>query len=479
MKRTFLTLAFVFSFGSMALAQSQTPSPSHQQINIKAGETVDSALNAIIACSGLKSLSLDDGANFSPLPTNPKLKSPALTSAVVVQACGSWSGMMAAIRQVLPPQFDFSIDQSGILHVRPKAKVFTPAPTTTAPVAPATTTAPAASTTSTTEAKTAENKPKCEKGLTLDSTSAGVPYKEALNVIADCAGLGWIAKTPLPEGKFSGKIVADNYDEALKLLLPTGYSYELSGKTIIITGVAPEPKPESRMNSQQATKDSMAQAAEGFVMLPDGSVMTQEDLDRSMRINPRLVAENMAQMARARSTREYYSGYGSGNLAMAGNYQGTGIGYGNGYMNPFEYRDFNNLDKYGLLKIDGPDGFLQSVRVVIDGKDKTVGSKANNKWNRPIIITAGPHVVEFVQETKIDGKRSILSFHRNIDVEPAAVQISLLGKVDPASIRVSGNEFENARDLYEYRQHRYVETIDGKLEPESAKPAPKKNDAKK
>lgn len=135
-------------------------------------------------------------------------------------------------------------------------------------------------------------------------------------------------------------------------------------------------------------------------------------------------------------------------------------GYGGGFYNPFAYRDFTNREKYGLLKIDGPDKFLQKVRVVIDGRDATVASKANNAWNKPVLLPAGPHIVEFVREEK--GK--IQAFRRDVEVVPISVQITVFGKPEPVYLRVSGNEFENAREIYEYQQHRYVETSSGKIE---------------
>ncbi len=138
------------------------------------------------------------------------------------------------------------------------------------------------------------------------------------------------------------------------------------------------------------------------------------------------------------------------------NAAGAGYGYRGGYYNPYGY-DMANLQSYGMLKIDGPDKFLQKVRVVIDGRDMGSASKANNSWNKPILMRAGNHVVEFVREEKINGQTQIVAFRRDVEVVPASVQISLNGRTAPTWLRVSGNEFDNARELYEYKQHRYIE----------------------
>lgn len=133
-----------------------------------------------------------------------------------------------------------------------------------------------------------------------------------------------------------------------------------------------------------------------------------------------------------------------------GSYGGNSYGYG--FYNPLLIRDFSNQEKFGLLKIDGPERFLQQVRVVVDGRDLGVGSKANSWWNDSIILPSGSHVVEFVRESK-----TILAFRREVDIVPLSVQFSILGKRTPTQLRVSGNEFENARDVYEYKQHRFAE----------------------
>lgn len=125
------------------------------------------------------------------------------------------------------------------------------------------------------------------------------------------------------------------------------------------------------------------------------------------------------------------------------------------------FEDEKNRRTYGLLKIDGPDRFLQDVRVLVDGYDMTVASKANNKWNSPVVMGAGPHIVEFIRE-KSSGP---VAFQRRVMVQP----MSVTGR-EPAWLRVSGNEFENARELYEYRQHRYVEDPEGKTSQVKPKP---------
>ncbi len=157
-------------------------------------------------------------------------------------------------------------------------------------------------------------------------------------------------------------------------------------------------------------------------------------------------AANQAQLRRMQM--ESWNGSYSG-----GTYQNVGYGYQQEYFNPFGLRDFNNAEKYGLLKIDGPDRFLRQVRVVIDGRDMAVASKANNAWNKPVLLTAGPHVVEFVHE----GPRGIVAFRREVEIASIAVQRMAFGKNEPVWLRVSGNEFANARELYQYKQHVFIE----------------------
>jgi len=139
------------------------------------------------------------------------------------------------------------------------------------------------------------------------------------------------------------------------------------------------------------------------------------------------------------------------------------FGYGSGYNSSWFYdpagrffEDEKNRRSYGLLKIDGPDKFLQDVRVIVDGYDVSVGSKANNKWNSPVVLTAGPHTIEFVMERA----GNLSAFRRQVMIQPMA----LMGR-DPTWLRVTGNEFTNAREIYQYRQHRYVEDPDGSIRP--------------
>ena len=138
----------------------------------------------------------------------------------------------------------------------------------------------------------------------------------------------------------------------------------------------------------------------------------------------------------------YYGRYGSGGIFSPGG----GYGY-DGYYNPFAYRYFENQEKYGLLKIDGPDRFLRRVRVLVDGADAAVGSKANNSWNGAVVLATGPHIVEFVREDK----GGLVAFKRQVNIIPMSIQRN------PTWLRVSGNEFENARELYKYRQHVFTE----------------------
>jgi len=461
MKRTFLTLAFVFSFGSMA-ALAQTSTPAQPQITVRAGETVQSALNAIISCAGLKGLSLDDGANFAPLPTNPdpKLKSPALTSAVVVQACNSWSGMMAAIKQVLPSGFDFAIDQSGILHVRPTAKVATPVPGTTA---------------TTPTATTVPDKPKDTISLSISEPAR---IRDLVFKIADGQKLN-ISNPSQLTGTWDGVLQDAPLQQALNTITSNQpYSLMVEDNTIKHMPkpqTAAEPRLEPR-TTPATTSSSPIQSQpsfmglpltpDGLVVMPNGSLMTRGDLDQDLRLNPNLLAENLRQMAQVRQNVNaeagYYTSY-AGN-AVSGMYGGNGLVGGN-FLNPFAYRDIANAEKYGLLKIDGPDRFLQKVRVVIDGRDMAVASKSNNKWNKAVLLTAGSHTIEFVLEESVKGKPQILAFRRDVDIIPMSVQYSTFRKAEPTWLRVSGNEFNNGREVYEYQQHRYVETTNGKFEP--------------
>ena len=99
------------------------------------------------------------------------------------------------------------------------------------------------------------------------------------------------------------------------------------------------------------------------------------------------------------------------------------------------------------MKIDGPDRFLRRVRVLVDGADAAVGSKANNSWNGAVVLATGPHIVEFVREDK----GGLVAFKRQVNIIPMSIQRN------PTWLRVSGNEFENARELYKYRQHVFTE----------------------
>jgi hypothetical protein len=148
----------------------------------------------------------------------------------------------------------------------------------------------------------------------------------------------------------------------------------------------------------------------------------------------------------------YGQSYGGGYGGYNDYYSGIGMGYGSMFFEQME-----NRRRYGLLKIDGPDSYLRDVRVLIDDADVVVASKANNRWNHAIVLTSGNHIVEFRREK--DGK--VVGFRRQVAIQPMAVQ----GLV---YLRVSGNEFESAQELYVYRQHRYIESSEGGFEKSSS-----------
>lgn len=244
-----------------------------------------------------------------------------------------------------------------------------------------------------------------------------------------------------------------------QLVKPFGFETVLDDTTINIrkVGTTPAPTTQPAMAPTKANRSAIQARVDDLSSRYPQAYNDDGTIGNFAQLN----AMNRELFVQAEATRmattSYYPQYPQ-TESFFGSYGGYNNGYGSygGYMNPFAIRDFGNQEKYGLLKIDGPDKFLKNVRVLIDDVDVAVASKSNNSWNSPIIVTAGNHVVEFVRESST----GIVAFRRNVAIQPLSIT-----RNNPTRLRVSGNEFENARELYEYRQHRFVESIDGKIEP--------------
>ena len=219
------------------------------------------------------------------------------------------------------------------------------------------------------------------------------------------------------------------------------------------------PDATAQLNSSREYQDMVEGLLQQFPQAygTDGLPGNFLQLDTMKRqLNQFAEARQMALMTAAVQPATYQAGYAypSAGRPVPGAINGSYYQPADGYFNPFAIRDLKNAEMYGLLKIDGPDKFLQNVRVVIDGRDMAVASKANNAWNKPVILPVGPHVVEFVLEA--DGQ--IQAFRRDVEIVSVAVQHSIFHDSEPQWLRVSGNEFKNAREVYDYQQHRYVES---------------------
>jgi hypothetical protein len=254
------------------------------------------------------------------------------------------------------------------------------------------------------------------------------------------------AATRIANFKFTRELTASDVLEGLdELMAGTPFAWTLRSDRMVVVKLQEEAEPTV---SEQAPPPDRPQTRQ--VTIPAIGV-TQAGGDQE---SPFYMQRAIYGNGPVQPMLPVVTPYGAGAQAYGpvgynlGNY-----GYENGFYNPFAFRDYANQEKYGLLKIDGPDRFLRSVRVVIDGRDASVASKANNAWNKPVLLTAGPHVVEFVREEK--GK--IQAFRRNIEIVPVSVQVTVFSRPAPIWLRVSGNEFDNAREVYEYRQHRYIE----------------------
>lgn len=243
-----------------------------------------------------------------------------------------------------------------------------------------------------------------------------------------------------------------------QLVKPFGFETVIDGTTIHIRRVSQTPPPAAQAvpTAPAGTNRSAIQARiedlssrYPHAYNDDGTIGSYAQLNA---MNNELFVQS--ETARVASSR-YYPQYPQAEPFFDGGYGGYSNGYGN-YLNPFAIRNFSNQEKYGLLKIDGPDKFLRNVRILVDDVDVAVASKANNAWNSPVVVPAGNHVIEFVRESKDD----IVAFRRNVAIQP----VSVTGN-NPTRLRVSGNEFENSREIYQYRQHRFIETPDGKLKP--------------
>ena len=159
----------------------------------------------------------------------------------------------------------------------------------------------------------------------------------------------------------------------------------------------------------------------------------------------------------------YHCGYrGPGPNYGYGN-PGWNQGYGSA-TNYYGYSGYSGGDhgyagypfisgEWGLLKIDGPESKLRNVRVLVDGYDVAVASKANSAWNDPIPIRTGPHTIEFVWE----GKEGVYSFERKVNIAPVMVSRG------PMFLRVSPNEFENAPLTFDHERVRRVKKADGTI----------------
>ncbi len=316
--------------------------------------------------------------------------------------------------------------------------------------------------------------------------SKGVTLHDALTDIVEQLGLAGLDTNGLP---LTEVLPADisvarvNLAEIMGKLLPPQYRWEMlpdstlkvsaasAGATSTTRSIAAPASPRTTSPAAASAAPPVSQVPIGYsaYMSPNMAARAAFASGNSMRAAGANLA--VAQAAYAYSGNifvpggggypggQYPSGY-SGGYGAFGGYSQFGFGGFYDLAGRF-FEDEKNRRTYGLLKINGPDRFLQSVRVVVDGRDMTVGSKANNAWNDPIILSAGPHIVEFVRETD---ERPILAFKRDVEIVPISVQMAMFPRrkePEPQELRVSGNEFKNAREVYDYRQHRYVEQVSG------------------
>jgi len=272
---------------------------------------------------------------------------------------------------------------------------------------------------------------------------ANFPEPTSIAKIVDglCIELGFVAKfdEPIPENvMFQGVIKLEKLPVMLEGLLGKhGYEAVPDGWTMHIRKKGSTPRNltlATQSNNQLRTEN---ERDPNLMYYPDGTSVTKERWKWLLHLyGPERMAEKMQEMrvqARLSSltpdtlptpavappqmatTQSYYPP--SAEMAP---YMGRRTRYG--YYDPFwvnYMRQYQNAGAWGRLKIDGPEGFLQTVHVFVDGHPLSPASKANSRINEGLAVPAGNHDIQLMWMDQDEVK--VLSW-RGYTIRPMMVQ---------------------------------------------------------